>query len=123
MVSSEQFTRHFDDVKSQREVGYESHEWRPRHVSDIITLSKGYRHSFMERADSDNKPKKFKGPDQESMEFRFNHILTQYSKYSILVLCHLFQVGYMLIMSHRLRFSPFSGNRLLFRFSRMIHFR
>lgn len=81
LVTPELFTRHFEDVRSLRETSHDSFDWRPKHVGEIITLAKDYRHSFVERVVTEtNRPKKFKGTDQGTLEFKFSHILSQYSK-------------------------------------------
>ena len=58
----------------------DSHDWRPKFVGDIVTLSSGYRHSFSEPVLPGNASKKLKTGSQSSLHSKFNKILRDYSK-------------------------------------------
>ena len=80
-MTSQEFDRHYADVKSSRDTSVDSHDWRPKFAGDIVTMSDGYRHSFVEPVvPGANASKKFKNGSQRVLHSKFSKILRDYSK-------------------------------------------
>ena len=89
LVSSDTFIRHFNDVKSTREVGIESYSWKVRSVDGIPILNDAnFRHSFTEDVGGANPRKKLKNEEQDRLSFKFSRIIRDFRKF---ILTHYFE--------------------------------